>query len=678
MTKKTGILCILILILSGIGYGAAWIRPAYLEYQTIGGQEGAIVSAEDGKQENVVSFRMPYDILCGVVTDSDNGAQSYTIVEAKTQKTLLKSRAENGVFVQRLTHNVPVKKNEIYELHLEAGKAPKPSGVGIGGGPLLRIYGGDRSRWWFAWTTLLAVLLFAFGFCRIRLMKKGRDWRQSRVFCSLLLFFLTLSLWSVFALQDRHGDETAVIMEGMLLAKGKVLYRDCIEQHMPLASYLCAVFAGLGAETILQFRLSWYLLLSAIWGCLYWRHGGRFKKRIFFLPLLHALFVPSGVVPYGYVLLGDGIFEISMIAFILEFLRYLEDQRLGWGRCAIFSVCFLGCFGTEFVSLYALFGLFLFALYKEAGYWKGTGPGIRKVIGRYGRLAICFLIPAAAVAAYFMSHHALHDLYDQTYRFNTEVYSAYNGGLGINKITPFFYGIQNCLKFAVMQIRSFLNPYGLMRLLIFAGAAFSVFSLIKSKRYETATCLGLCICLCAIRLINNKNDLSYHGACAWGLMILAAALYWKPFPGRSGRILTACVLLLAVGIYTGSFYKALCNPEPTVSDLEHAVVERTEEGEAVFMDAFDTLSPYLLYRNRYPANRLLWMLPWYLDRYEQTAIDDLNAHQPGLVIFDESRRIWGSPVRFDALPDALRENYTQLSDDEADGWKYRVWVRNAP
>lgn len=693
-------------------------RPVYLEYETVNDQRDAIFCMNSSRQEIIQTFHMPYSILCGIAFSSDlydrvnHSIWQCAVVEAKTgktvcQKTFLGNDAGYYFPVLKFNHSVPVKKGEIYELHLRPQKVSEQSALGffyslqesaeeellLNGNPVsgqlcFRIYGGDGSFWWSGLAILLSAFVVLFGLRLCRLLEKGKSWRKDRLLGCILIILCSFLMWSAFSSQNFYGDETAAIIEGMILSEGGVLYRDCVEQHMPVVSYLCAVFSWLGAETVQQFRLSWYLFLSVIWGGLYWRHAMRFGKRLFFLPFLYALLVPSGVVPYGYVLLGDGIEGICLIALFLEFLRYWEDQKLDWGRSAVLAACILGCVGTEFISLYALFAVFLFALCREIGCWKRRGFYVRKLIERYYKIAVLILVPVLIACIYFAANRALREMYEQAYRFNVDIYSQYVAdGLGNNKIAPFILGFQQyfgCFTAHLKQVMSGqAEVSAFVRLALMFGTGFSVFSLFRTKKYGIAACLGICICLCSIRIMEEPSYLSgvwysFHGQPAWGLMVLANALYLRPSVVKGGKLMTWGVLFTAVGIFVTSFCGFCLRPQSAVGELEHAVVELTDAGEAVFMDAYETVSPYLLYKKRYPVNRLLWMLPWYLDRYEQQTIDDLNTGLPRIVLFDESRQVWGYQDYFGALPDALRKKYIRFSDNEEEGWPYRIWMLTNP
>lgn len=69
-------------------------------------------------------------------------------------------------------------------------------------------------------------------------------------------------------------------------------------------------------------------------------------------------------------------------------------------------------------------------------------------------------------------------------------------------------------------------------------------------------------------------------------------------------------------------------------------------------------------------------LPWYMDWYEQDTIDDLESNQPNIVVYNEEQATWGYTYYANAFVSALKENYTRLSDNPDDGWKYRIWTRD--
>jgi len=146
---------------------------------------------------------------------------------------------------------------------------------------------------------------------------------------------------------------------------------------------------------------------------------------------------------------------------------------------------------------------------------------------------------------------------------------------------------------------------------------------------------------------------------------------------------TAYIPILGIiGIFmVSSYVNAVCSNlllKPTsISEIDHYVVSNTKEGERIIMDAYCDDSIYLLYKNRYPANRVLYMLPWYMDWYEYDTIDDLKRYAPNIVLFDENIDPWeGEYTHYaNAFLTELKRYYSRLSDNPNAGWKFYVWKK---
>ena len=108
---------------------------------------------------------------------------------------------------------------------------------------------------------------------RINLFLKRTDkWLPAVFFCCVLGLYLTMLTHLVFV------DELDVFYGGYNIAKGGDIYRTYPSQHMPFSYYLALPGALLGARTAWQFRLYFYVLLSALWTGMYIRYRKQFSR----------------------------------------------------------------------------------------------------------------------------------------------------------------------------------------------------------------------------------------------------------------------------------------------------------------------------------------------------------------------------------------------------------------
>ena len=57
-------------------------------------------------------------------------------------------------------------------------------------------------------------------------------------------------------------DELDIMMIGKRIAGGELLYKDICSQHMPFSYYISAIFVKLGARSVSEQRIAFYLFFS--------------------------------------------------------------------------------------------------------------------------------------------------------------------------------------------------------------------------------------------------------------------------------------------------------------------------------------------------------------------------------------------------------------------------------
>lgn len=693
------------IVLYGMNRGAA--RLTYLEY-TVKNEAFGEELIDVGSGDSLVqAFYMPYDLLHGISVQIDapnpgNGAAwSLSIVEKETGTVVCEhlfgsSTAADGNFLMfEFAGNIRMKKGSLYEMRISAEDAdelrfyasPNPlleenlylNEKPVDGSLGFTIYGGDMDFWWAGLVLLLglfgAVLLLRGNF----LLERGRNLAEDRFFMSMLLAVVTFMLLFSFAEGETFIDENDNIRGGLLIADGGVLYRDYVTQHMPLTYYICSIFALLGAKSIGQFRLSYYLFEAIVWGLLYFRHAGYYgKKKMFLLPILENILIICILKSYGFQILSDRIQGICTVALMLEFFRYYKDRNLGWIRSAIISACVWGCFGTIFLSVYPLIWVVLIVIGTEAVSWTENGFTVKKALLRYEKLLISLAVPPICAVLYFWGNHCLGTAFRQFYTFNREVYPIYNAGFGGNILQPFFEAFRNLFSVVSSNIDVLFAGEGIatatIQLAVLGNAIAAIAILGLKRRYTEAFLLFMVMCCSAAR------GYAFHGFAAWHIAIMAAVM----FGGEIAKSIPKAVYpvvglfsILALTTYAVSLYDNFLWQQTGVTEIESEVVSMTEEGDGILIDGTVCDSIYLLYKNRNPVNRTVYMLPWYMDWYEQDTIDDLCGKKPKIAIYNEDILVWDRYQYYanDFLAE-LKASYTRLSDNPEDGWRYYVWVRD--
>ena len=150
-------------------------------------------------------------------------------------------------------------------------------------------------------------------------LQSGRKRILIDALCAAGLFFICFTLLSAMRGSLQFMDEMDNFAVGLQMTKGGVLYKTLFSQHMPLMYYICAFFAQLGAHTVLEFRLWWYVLLALCYTALFWRYKKYFGRAVMLLwPVLYLFSVTTQELCTS--ILAEQLQAIGMVMLLLEFL----------------------------------------------------------------------------------------------------------------------------------------------------------------------------------------------------------------------------------------------------------------------------------------------------------------------------------------------------------------------
>lgn len=698
---------IALFIVAILVYRICNIKLTYLEYTTLNSEADTYVHITNNGQIISQEFVMPYDIFHGIsikigtFARDNNSIWRISVVEDGTDKTIVEKDFNASLITNKQFHlysfgkNYSVNKGEKYRLVITPVKVSDVTSLAfyrsdnsrieeaelyvgeekMDGDLCIAVYGGDKDLWWIGFSLLIFIYLAAMVLRGIIAFRAKKIW-QDKIFMSMVCAAIVFLLLFSFAVSESFTDETDNLRGGMIIANGGVLYRDYVTQHTPVMYYLCGLFALLGAGSIQQFRLSYYLLEAIAWGLLYYRHSELIGKlRMLFLAILETVFISSIISPQGYQVLSDGLQGFLFVALLLEFIGYYRDNNLGWRRSAVISCCIWGSFGAVFISAYALVWIFIAVFFLEIVHHIKNKTTIKGMIQRYYRLFVSVLIPFICAVVYFKANHSLRRAFDQFYSFNREVYSQYIGGMGENIAQPFINAYKNFFNIIANNFNSIIIAQAtnvvILQLFVSVAAIVVIIRMAVRKRYTESFLLFNVMCCSATR------GFGFHGLAAWYVAIFIMVTFsdfsiknksiYYPVIGVTGIILFST--------YVNAVADNLLYKQTAVSKIDNYIIDITEDGEKILIDAWCDDSLYLCFKDRYPANRVVYMLPWYMDWYEQDTIDDLLYYTPKLVVFNENSQTWKYENYANAFLQELKANYTRVSDNPDDGWPYYIWMR---
>lgn len=507
------------------------------------------------------------------------------------------------------------------------------------------------------------------------------DWRRDTALKAILTVIIVFLAYLPFANTDitsMFTDENDNIRGGMIIAKGGVLYKDYVVQHTPVAYYLCAIFACLGASSVEQMRLLFYIVLGIVWGLLYLRyHKAYGEKTMMLLPVLILLLARVLIGRYAAMVLSDTIQAICLIMLLLEFLMYLKDRQLNWLRSFIIAFAVWVSFGSAFVSVYSICVLFIGFAVLEFRNRKVNRLTAKTTVKRYVPLMVLAVIPPVAGMLYFKLNHALYGFYEQAYLFNREVYPYYQG-MGRNIIEPFISGLSAMFNSFVNSVLAFgkssLSAYHIV-LVVLVGLYIAVVIRKVYKEPKSVVFwafISLFICAGAARGAGADN---FHAMAFWGLMITMVAIVilkeikitWSGFQPVVITVLTCLFLQPYIAAIVGN----VSMEQTVVRYVDSQIVSKTQDGESIFIDAYCNDSIYLLAKNRYPVNRAVYCLPWYMDWYEKMDLSDLHKHRPNIVVWNPEQVCWERKHYANELNDYIAANYTRVDKNSI------IWEANS-
>lgn len=679
-------------------------KMTYVENPDLSINKEDIIEVNTPGTEIQESLKMPFELVkaCTVHVNNfgkDSNSRWEFLMQDARGKTIVKKRfnfmgALNGEFYKiDFARTVRVKKDDIYTIKLRPlkindankltfsidrvgsryaeGAVLSVDGDEQEGTLCLTLQGGDIDYFWSGIVVLLGTLIMFCVFRGMRLANMGRDWRQDTLLVAVMVGAAVFLLYLPYA-DTRAGltlmDENDNISAGMLIASGRVIYRDYVSQHMPLAYYLCAVYSLLGASSVEQMRILFYLTLGIAWAGMYVRyHKDNGKRIMFWLPVLVSLFSKALIGLTASMVMSDVIQEISMILLLLEFMQYRRDRKLGWDRAIVVSLGVWAAFGSAFISAYSIFILGIGFLTLEIVRWKSIGWKFNEGVRRYLPLIICGMIPLTIGVVYLVVNDALYQCYRQAYLLNREVYSNYQD-IGGNLFAPFLTGISSMFDEFVKSLLAIYNAnsqaYNILLLLLVGGYLTIAFTKIVGEKgaFIYWGFLTLFICAGASRGVGNT-----HGLAFWGLLITIVIIEGNGMWKLNGHPGSAVVCVVICGLLLKPYWEAVIDnmtrAQYVINSEERRIIEETKVGDQIFIDTYSYSPVYFIAKGRYPANRASWIIPWFMDWYEEWTVQDLIEKQPDVVIWKPDLEIWGWSDFCHELEEYICTNYMRANEN---------------
>lgn len=470
-------------------------------------------------------------------------------------------------------------------------------------------------------------------------------------------------------------DELDIMVLGKGIARGQLLYRDAISQHMPISYYISALFEKLGCHTVDEQRLAFYAFFALIWAFVFVHYSKYFDKRVLFF---YPLFFLCVIVTYdmGTAILSEHIAGCGFIILFLEILKFAKLKKLDVMSCIMISFSVLLTLGTLFVSIYAIFtaGLGVLALEikwlieekKKAKEW------IAHMFKRYIPLVIIGAIPWIILLVYYVCTGTLKDFIFGAYTQNRVYYSQYMD-IGENTLTPFFTPFGHLMYFF-----KGLFPTPGYNQLVQAVFFLSLFVYVL-KKWKKENGLLAIIILCFTLSLAVRAAFSYHGThfvevlslMFTSILIEDIFIDVKTFKNRKmykQLAISFLVVFMAAG-YLFDIQQFTTIDVNSYDIVEEAQIldELVDEDEGVACTTF--ANDILMKADRFPEKGYP-TTPWTWEAYKNRFEKDME-NPPKVVIYNCEHEVWGNlqSVYAPEFYTFMNENYTRYGET-------RIYVLN--
>ncbi len=491
---------------------------------------------------------------------------------------------------------------------------------------------------------------------------------RAKYICALCLFLLCFVMLMV-CLNDQFfdSDEGEIYSKGIAISHGQLLYRDFASQHMPLMYYIAALFNLLGASTVSQFRIGFYLFFSFFWAMnviWYWDKTNRIA--LILPPLLYIIQIKF--IQLGTSILSEHAQATGMAILFFELVSFYEHYTLNWRNYARISLAVLLSFGSAFTSVFPIFFLALTVLALEIKYYVqqdaiGKRAWRKSIARKYLMLVLVVFMPFIILGLYYETTKSAEGFYYWAYKFNVTIYANYQP-TGGSRIKALFDGFQYLLE----PLKTIFGDKGeKMRAILTLGSLGSLFLVgILSKSVILPVGLLLMVNACETR---GSID-SFHSMHAVMLQgcILSYALGLLAARIRQFRLRSIAWALMIIGVlfpYRKNLLelKNICVTGDAAKSIGGYYVDLlTEEGERICNSTL--LESLYIQSKTVPASIVTGGVKWMWDGAGEEAMEELRANPPRVCVLDRDYAVWGFSI-LDYAGDLISfvdENYVPLND----------------
>jgi hypothetical protein len=452
------------------------------------------------------------------------------------------------------------------------------------------------------------------------------------------------------------ADETDNLLGGLLIARGERLYVDYFSSHMPLAYYLAAIPAVLGASHLDQFRLFSNGLLIVATASIVWA----FRQAV--SPVLLGIWATVTVfahnLQWGEMLTastcaGFGVFVAGLLFYSTPRLDFSVARRVALSAAICLAI------QSELVAVFPLLLLGVCYVVVTVARVLRERASLAAEVRSAAALGLMVIAPHAVLLLAFWLHGMLADFVYDAYQFNVDDYSRF-------VMSPTVTGMLHDweAQYRTFLVSSLRDPLSVQGSLVI-GNLLATWLVFRCRGLAVAVVYYLFVALCHVR-----NEGAYY-VCSY--FSLALVVWWAS-NHLHRRALSDRVVATAGAVVTGIFVLQVAatfdlSRAPVDSPEVRVVQALTGPGEKIFVLPYD---PYVyLASSRMPASRLPFYFPWQAvePRTRDVLMEDLRSEPPPVIIFRGDELVNGQ---------WLPREYARDVRDFLLSWQYAVLDPTSP
>ncbi|MCM1499262.1 MAG: hypothetical protein NC124_12420 [Clostridium sp.] len=510
-----------------------------------------------------------------------------------------------------------------------------------------------------------------------KVKKKEKEIRTVTIFLGMICLYVLLQIKNINA--EWFGtDELDIMVLGKGIAHGQLLYDEAASQHMPFSYYISALFYKLGAISVTEQRIAFYVFIALFWTLIVFLYSNIVDKRVLFLyPVVHCCMIQN--YNLGTAILSEHLAGCGAIILLLEFLRFMKQRNLNITNCIMISVSIIMTFGTIFVAIYPVFFIAIGVVMLEFK-WKKEHKytfveWLKVLLKRYTKLILIVMFPWVLLCGYYLYTHTFDNFILCAYKINRDVYPKYNGGLGSNIFTLFL---------APIDILSghFINGFNLSEwnYMVILQWIFIICAIIFLWKFfmENGSVLGI-VLLMFVFSLGSRGIFNFHGTACVEVLSFFVTYVFVHYAYKSKENFKslkfykqACwimIFLLILSGYCQNISKITTLKFEEEKSYSSTVIEKiTDSEETIWMATFDNADAML-------ADRVVTgaevTTPWTWEGIGKKRWKKFKENAPRVAIFSEGHECWGHKIA-DYAPKVvkyIKKNYTLIPDT-------CVYVRN--